>query len=678
MFLLCCGAIALALVPRVTSLSPIGMSSPYLDEDDFIPAGTTPDPDEFSPPYVLRRPPGSPSDDIEDAEDSESEDSYTPVGLRGRVLWPSNFGPLILSRNGAAYKSIRAVRGFTRHLCDSVKGIFCSRHRLRTPSLSEMIDWLVADEVDIRSGYLHQTALLALATFERGESEGKWMALNGPKLLAFAMSEGFADRPDVDEILQTLLLLMSDLTDIWEIGDAPVGIDEAMLGRFCVVHGDRLKTVLRRDYDWAWNRRFEPIGSRRVRLFILAHTPITAGHLVCPALFESPEMRQIVLSYRTMRERWDTNASPPRVDLTVARLSLLNDTIEEIDRIFPDEFRGDLRVEFEGEEGTDLGGLSREWFTEVGKEMTKIDYGFFEPIDGDRAAFRIRSSSAISEDHCEKVFGVFGKLAALSVVNRVPLGVSLSHGLWRQVLGERPSLGDMEHDEPAIYRSLQLIATTNLSDPANEILADTLTMSFDDDQLGLVVHVPLVAGGEAVSVTQDNKAEYIERYVAHRYFESVTTQVTAFVDGFHSIIPLYLMEDLVTVADLDSFLHGESVIDVEDLRAHSEIGSGYNAESPQVVWFWELVRDDTLFSQERLRLLLQFVTGDASVPVGGFRNMGQRFKVSRDTGSEPDERLPTAATCFYRINIPLYSSKEILSAKLITAIESKSGFELTL
>jgi ubiquitin-protein ligase E3 C len=45
--------------------------------------------------------------------------------------------------------------------------------------------------------------------------------------------------------------------------------------------------------------------------------------------------------------------------------------------------------------------------------------------------------------------------------------------------------------------------------------------------------------------------------------------------------------------------------------------------------------------------------------------------------SDFDTRLPTASTCFNVLKLPTYSSKQVLTDKLLAAIRSKSGFDLS-
>jgi hypothetical protein len=80
-----------------------------------------------------------------------------------------------------------------------------------------------------------------------------------------------------------------------------------------------------------------------------------------------------------------------------------------------------------------------------------------------------------------------------------------------------------------------------------------------------------------------------------------------------------------------------------------------------VQWFWEALRS---FSPEQRAQLLQWTTGHARVPVQGFSHLMGRDGVLRRftlTSVELSQAVyPRAHTCFNRIDIPLYESKEDL------------------
>ena len=115
-------------------------------------------------------------------------------------------------------------------------------------------------------------------------------------------------------------------------------------------------------------------------------------------------------------------------------------------------------------------------------------------------------------------------------------------------------------------------------------------------------------------------------------------------------------------------------IDMSDLKANVEY-TGYNVSSPQITWFW---RCGSNMDQEELTRLVMLVTGTSKVPLEGFgtlqsMNGFQKFQIHRVSGNTM--RLPSAHTCFNQMDLPEYSSADILSERLLRAVrECSVGF----
>ena len=59
----------------------------------------------------------------------------------------------------------------------------------------------------------------------------------------------------------------------------------------------------------------------------------------------------------------------------------------------------------------------------------------------------------------------------------------------------------------------------------------------------------------------------------------------------------------------------------------------------------------------------------------GFKELVPKFAI-RDAGRD-SERLPTASTCVNLLKLPMYTDERILRAKLLQAINSGAGFDLS-
>lgn len=127
-------------------------------------------------------------------------------------------------------------------------------------------------------------------------------------------------------------------------------------------------------------------------------------------------------------------------------------------------------------------------------------------------------------------------------------------------------------------------------------------------------------------------------------------------------------------------------IDIQDMKRHVVYASGYHESQPYIQAFWDIVEN---MSAEDQGNLLKFVTSCPRQPLLGFKEMNPRFCIQRvpvyqsvPLGSDViphDEqpRLPTAATCMNLLKLPQYASIATLREKLLYAVQSNSGFELS-
>jgi len=113
-------------------------------------------------------------------------------------------------------------------------------------------------------------------------------------------------------------------------------------------------------------------------------------------------------------------------------------------------------------------------------------------------------------------------------------------------------------------------------------------------------------------------------------------------------------------------------IDLVDLREHTNYGGLYDDNAPTIVAFWNVVNS---FDQEQRRALLRFVTSCSRPPLLGFKELIPNFAI-RDAG-EDQHRLPTSSTCVNLLKLPRYTNERVLREKLLQAIYSGAGFDLS-
>ena len=94
---------------------------------------------------------------------------------------------------------------------------------------------------------------------------------------------------------------------------------------------------------------------------------------------------------------------------------------------------------------------------------------------------------------------------------------------------------------------------------------------------------------------------------------------------------------------------------MEEATVYKGAFANDRAEHPVTRAFWQVVER---WDDERRARLLQWTTGSARLPVGGFAQLQQRDGVSRcfclTSIPVSQATYPRAHTCFNRIDLPLY------------------------
>ncbi|KAL7581784.1 hypothetical protein ACA910_022316 [Epithemia clementina (nom. ined.)] len=360
------------------------------------------------------------------------------------------------------------------------------------------------------------------------------------------------------------------------------------------------------------------------------------------------------------------------IKIAVRRKYLLLDSVDCVMSLGRDDLRKRWRIEFLGEPAIDAGGVSREWFQLVTEQVFDPAFGLFVSSVNNQMAMSINPASGIScpDDHLV-YFRFLGRVIGRALFDRQLIKGHMVRSLYKHLLGWPITFDDIKDQDEEYYQSLKKL--TKMDDISIMCLDFTVT----EESMGVRYEVELVEGGALKEVTKDNLQEYLEANLCYRMLERTKPQLTELLLGFFDIIP----EPALTVLDaneLELILCGLPEIDLEDWKTHTNYSGIFETKggSHQVVrWFWEVVRDN--FDQEMKARLLQFVTGTSGVPPRGFSVLqGIDGNIKKFTIHGVDRKvyqLPRAHTCFNRIDLPDYYSKDELLENLKKAV-TMSGF----
>lgn len=351
-----------------------------------------------------------------------------------------------------------------------------------------------------------------------------------------------------------------------------------------------------------------------------------------------------------------------RVD--VRRAHVLEDSLAQLGgHIDPARLPEHLNIAFIGEPALDAGGVLREWFGMICKQLFSSEMGLFTTTHAENLSYWINPASGKNQPNHLMHFRFAGRLFGKAILEGLVFEAHMALPLLKHFLGVPITFSDLEFLDEELHKHLSWVRDNDNVDA----LCITFTVQTDSGEM-----VELKPGGDDIDVTDENKMEYLALMLRYRMLGSVADQLSAMLSGLYEIIP----KSLLTVFDyqeLDFFLCGLPTINVKDWQANSKVrhfcseadSAGIEREIQVVWWFWEVVES---FSDEERARLLQFATGSTRVPVEGFKALTSAsgfvhpFTIQLiQRGTPPVGLCPRAHTCFNRVDLPLYDSKEELS-----------------
>ncbi|XP_054709965.1 ubiquitin-protein ligase E3A-like [Uloborus diversus] len=354
--------------------------------------------------------------------------------------------------------------------------------------------------------------------------------------------------------------------------------------------------------------------------------------------------------------------SNPYLRLRVRRDHLIDDALVGLEMVAmenPNNLKKQLVVEFEGEQGIDEGGVSKEFFQLVVEEIFNPDFAMFT-LNPDTQMYWFNPTSFESDAQ----FTLIGIILGLAIYNNIILDVHFPMVVYRKLMGKKGTFYDLLDWNPSLYKGLQDLMAYKEDDMENVFLqAFRITYK---DVFGTVLVHDLKDDGEKILVNQSSKEEFVYLYADFLLNKSIAKQFRAFKKGFQMVTDDSPLKLLFRPEEIELLVCGSKNFDFNALEEATEY-DGYLSDTPIIRWFWELVHD---FKLEQKRKLLQFTTGSDRVPVGGLSKL--KLVIARH-GPDSD-RLPIAHTCFNVLLLPEYSTKEKLEERLLKAINYSKGF----
>jgi HECT-domain (ubiquitin-transferase)/Concanavalin A-like lectin/glucanases superfamily/SPRY domain len=333
-----------------------------------------------------------------------------------------------------------------------------------------------------------------------------------------------------------------------------------------------------------------------------------------------------------------------------------------------------FRVELVGEGADDNGGPYREVFSQYVEELQSNVLPLLVRSSNAQSGYGNEREKWVLNPSCGanvdlRHLRFFGQLLGVALRADITLPLSLPSRFWKHLVGAEPDEADLVALDAIAVRGIRSMLDVD-RDTFDECYADA-TWSYTTTSGG---HVPLRSGGLSRYVEFEERAGYVRASLHARLHESAE-QMRAVLSGLHSVLPRAALRPL-TWRQAERLVCGPTRIDVKLLRANTVYEDGVSPEEPHIYALWQALER---FTDEQRSRFLQFVWARKSLPssrhawTGPFVIKPASNYAARDN---PDAYLMSAATCFFTLYLPRYSSADILYARLVQAIDNCASIDM--
>ena len=370
----------------------------------------------------------------------------------------------------------------------------------------------------------------------------------------------------------------------------------------------------------------------------------------------------------------NSGADRPSIVFQVRRRTLLEDGMKAMERIQGANIKMRIQIQYinefgEAEAGIDIGGLFKDFVTELSDRIFDPNYGLFCMTDENLLYPNPAATKLYEEQELADLFSFLGRVLGKALYENITLQPQFAHFFLAFMHGRynfQHLFSDLVTLDPELHKNLLFLKNYD-----GDVVDLCLSFSVNDGALGGLEEHALVPGGDKVDVTSANRHQYIHAVAKYYLHDRLRAQAGAFFHGLYQALDRDLL-GIFSPPELQILISGASTgINVDDLKSHCRY-NGYSGLERTIINFWAVF--DAMSERDRA-LLVKFVTSCERPPSLGFSSLDPPFSIQR--GAADDSRLPTASTCFNVLKLPAYSSKSALQEKLLVAIRANSGFELS-
>uniref|UniRef100_A0A3B3BDY6 Ubiquitin-protein ligase E3C n=1 Tax=Oryzias melastigma TaxID=30732 RepID=A0A3B3BDY6_ORYME len=364
---------------------------------------------------------------------------------------------------------------------------------------------------------------------------------------------------------------------------------------------------------------------------------------------------------------------PDGINVTIRRNYIYEDAYDKLSPENEPDLKKRIRVHLLNahgldEAGIDGGGIFREFLNELLKSGFNPNQGFFKTTN-EGLLYPSPAAEMLVGDSFTRHYYFLGRILGKALYENMLVELPFASFFLSKLLGTSADV-DIHHLaslDPEMYRNLLFLKS--YEDDVEEL---GLNFTVVNNDLGEAQVVELKPGGKDIPVTTANRIAYIHLVADYRLNKQIRPHCLAFRQGLANVVNLEWLR-MFDQQEIQVLISGAHVpISLDDLKNFTNYSGGYTANHPVIQIFWEVVEG---FTEEEKRKLLRFVTSCSRPPLLGFKELHPAFCIHN--GGSDLERLPTASTCMNLLKLPEFCDQHSMRSKLLYAIESSAGFELS-
>jgi len=348
--------------------------------------------------------------------------------------------------------------------------------------------------------------------------------------------------------------------------------------------------------------------------------------------------------------------------LSINRENLLNEVADKVDSIF--NLYQDWKIDFIGEISYDVGGILREFFSNIFKVLEGETLKLFVKSETKEFSYIINPFLMHNKENF-RYMRLVGILIAKALMQNVTINICLNKLIYKMILEEKIEFDDLAFIDTEFYTSIKNLKE-NIFMTQDDSIVKELGFIYSLEMNDCYQHMhslDLMEKGRNISV--ENLDDYVQKRI-----DLLVGLYYPFIQKIQEGLFLLLSKDKIstfTSNELELIINGRPFIDLEEWETFTLYRGAYNRDHIVIKWFWEILAG---FTQKELSNLLLFATGASRVPLGGFEvlesNGGTiyKFTIEYINYDKFHKNFIKAHTCFNRIDLPCYPTKQELEEAL--------------